>query len=95
MDAIASGTEVRRYVRIQVIGKHRVGKSSLVRRLLGENIKGVKSTDGIDVVKRCLINTKNNEWIVDTGKLHVFLVVLLYCCESYTFSINSWHMSAF
>ncbi|XP_063409151.1 uncharacterized protein LOC134692621 [Mytilus trossulus] len=45
--AMKDGKELRRYVRIQVIGKEGVGKSSLVRRLVGESIRGcVEIMDG-------------------------------------------------
>ncbi|CAC5422025.1 unnamed protein product [Mytilus coruscus] len=64
MEAIESGKEIRRYVRIQVIGEHGVGKSTLVRRLLGQDIKGDKSTDGIEINNRCQIRKSNGEWIV-------------------------------
>ncbi|VDI17508.1 Hypothetical predicted protein, partial [Mytilus galloprovincialis] len=69
-EAMNSGKEVRRYVRIQVVGKNGVGKTSLVCRLLGEkNIQNVTSTDGIDVtVKKCQIRTKDGKWIVGKGK---------------------------
>ncbi|XP_071181256.1 uncharacterized protein [Mytilus edulis] len=56
--------EVRKYVRIQVIGKSHAGKTSLVRRLLGKRIDDVKRTDGIDIDKTCRIRTSDGEWIV-------------------------------
>ncbi|XP_071121648.1 probable serine/threonine-protein kinase roco6 [Mytilus edulis] len=66
MHAIKFGTEVRQYVRIQVVGKDRVGKTSLVRRLLflekGEY--GGKSTDGIDISRKCQIRNSDGDWIV-------------------------------
>ncbi|XP_052097384.1 uncharacterized protein LOC127732394 isoform X2 [Mytilus californianus] len=62
--AIKDGTEIRRYVRIQVIGKDGVGKSSLVRRLVGDSNMKVNSTDGIDIVKKCQIRTTDGEWII-------------------------------
>ncbi|CAG2216938.1 unnamed protein product [Mytilus edulis] len=64
MKAIQYGKEVRQYVRIQVIGKDRVGKSSLVRRLLGQNINDVKSTDGIEINRSCKIRTSDGKWTV-------------------------------
>lgn len=67
MEAIQHGKEVREYVRIQVIGKDRVGKTSLVRRLLGKGIYDGTSTDGIDIDKTCLIRKSDGEWIVDEG----------------------------
>ncbi|CAG2228075.1 unnamed protein product [Mytilus edulis] len=62
--AIKDGTEIRRYVRIQVIGKDGVGKSSLVRRLVGDSNMKVNSTDGIDIVKKCQIRTTDGEWVI-------------------------------
>ncbi|CAC5368629.1 unnamed protein product [Mytilus coruscus] len=64
MEAIKSGKEMRKFVRIQVIGKDRVGKTSLVRRLLGQGIDDIKSTDGIDIARQCQIKTSDGEWIV-------------------------------
>ncbi|VDI14591.1 Hypothetical predicted protein, partial [Mytilus galloprovincialis] len=61
---IKDGTEIRRYVRIQVIGKDGVGKSSLVRRLVGDSNMKVHSTDGIDIVKKCQIRTTDGKWVI-------------------------------
>lgn len=73
-DAMKSGTESRQYVRIQVIGKDGVGKTSLVRRLLGKQIDDVESTDGIDIDKTCQIKTSDGEWIVGEGRcnFHIY-----------------------
>ncbi|CAC5404128.1 unnamed protein product [Mytilus coruscus] len=70
MKAIQSGTEVRKYVRIQVIGKDRVGKTSLVHRLLGYKTHDGKSTDGIAINRKCQIRTSDGggEWIVGEGE---------------------------
>ncbi|XP_052073940.1 uncharacterized protein LOC127711826 [Mytilus californianus] len=71
MKAIEFGSEVREYVRIQVIGKDRVGKTSLVSRLLGYGSHDGKSTDGIEINRKCQIRKKDGEWIVgkvDTKK---------------------------
>ncbi|XP_063409500.1 uncharacterized protein LOC134692836 isoform X2 [Mytilus trossulus] len=64
LTAIKDGTEIRRYVRIQVIGKDGVGKSSLVRRLVGDSNMKVNSTDGIDIVKKCQIRTTDGKWVI-------------------------------
>ncbi|CAG2233479.1 unnamed protein product [Mytilus edulis] len=62
-DAIRSGKEVRQYVRIHVIGKDSVGKTSLVRRLLGQGFElETKSTDGIDITRNCQIRAENGQW---------------------------------
>lgn len=75
MEAIESGSEVRRYVRIQVVGKHGVGKSSLVRRLLGEGIDDIKSTDGIDILKKCQIRRSDGEWFVSKSMLSYLILI--------------------
>ncbi|CAG2212928.1 unnamed protein product [Mytilus edulis] len=46
------------------LSKDRVGKTSLVRRLLGQDINNVESTDGIDINKTCQIRKSDGEWIV-------------------------------
>lgn len=77
IDAINSGTELRQYVRIQVIGKDRVGKTSLIRRLLylDKGQYGGQSTDGIDIYRKCQIRTCDGEWIVGEGKLYIFFSI--------------------
>ncbi|CAG2192063.1 unnamed protein product [Mytilus edulis] len=64
MEAISFGEEVRRFVRIHVIGKEGVGKSCLVRRLLGQKTDDIKSTDGIDILRKCQIRTVDGKWII-------------------------------
>lgn len=71
MEPIKSGKEIRKYVRIQVIGEGGVGKTSLVRRLLDKTIDGVESTDGIDIHRNCQINTSTGEWVFDKGESHI------------------------
>lgn len=58
--------EKRYFVRIMIVGKETVGKTSLVRRLLKEeNIDDVNSTDGLDiVVHRCKININDGKWMI-------------------------------
>lgn len=73
MDTIQSRYEVRKYVRIQVIGKDGVGKTSLVRRLLKQDLKDVTSTDGIDISRKCHIKESDGTWIFDNGELHYFI----------------------
>lgn len=70
MDTINTGIEVRQYVRIHVIGKDRVGKTSLVRRLLflEDGAYDGKSTDGIEVERKCQIRRKDGKWFVGGGK---------------------------
>ncbi|XP_063400197.1 obscurin-like [Mytilus trossulus] len=73
MEAIESGIEIRQYVRVQVIGKDRVGKTSLVRRLLylEDGKYDGKSTDGIEINRKCQIRKYDGAWFVgevDTQK---------------------------
>ncbi|VDI17324.1 Hypothetical predicted protein, partial [Mytilus galloprovincialis] len=73
MEAIESGIEIRQYVRVQVIGKDRVGKTSLVRRLLylEDGKYDGKSTDGIEINRKCQIRRNDGAWFVgevDTQK---------------------------
>lgn len=72
MEAIQSGKETRKFVRIQVIGKDRVGKTCLVRRLLGQGIDDVESTDGMEVSRQCQIQTSDGEWLVGEGEFDFF-----------------------
>lgn len=80
MEAIKSGKEMRKFVRIQVIGKDRVGKTSLVRRLLGQGIDDVGSTDGIEIARQCQIQTSDGEWIVSGGEL-IFSLHFIAPCD--------------
>lgn len=61
-----SKTENRYFVNIKVVGKQGAGKTSLVRRLLKENINDVSCTDGI-VIHRCKINIENGKWTFGKG----------------------------
>lgn len=71
---IKSKTEIRKYVRIQVIGKDRVGKTSLVQRLLNleDGAYNGKSTDGIEIDRKCQIRTTDGKWFVGDGKQRFF-----------------------
>ncbi|CAG2217898.1 unnamed protein product [Mytilus edulis] len=68
MERIQFGHEVRKYVRIQVIGKDGVGKTSLVRRLLNQDLEGVTSTDGIDISRKFHIKEDDGTWIFDNDQ---------------------------
>ncbi|XP_071123448.1 probable serine/threonine-protein kinase pats1 [Mytilus edulis] len=72
MDATKSGLETRQYVRIQVIGRDRVGKTSLVRRLLfpEDGEYDGKSTDGIEINRKCQIRRNDGEWFVGEVDTH-------------------------
>ncbi|XP_053376492.1 uncharacterized protein LOC123535387 [Mercenaria mercenaria] len=47
--ALQAGKEKDKSIRVNVVGNFRQGKSTLMRRLLGQKIKGIQSTDGIVV----------------------------------------------
>ena len=65
---LMKGKEKRYYVKIYFVGKQGVGKTSLMRRLLNEDIGDVESTDGLDIVKRCKIRVSDGKWIVNFSK---------------------------
>ncbi|XP_063436869.1 ankyrin repeat and sterile alpha motif domain-containing protein 1B-like [Mytilus trossulus] len=70
LNALESGSERRRDINLIIVGKKSVGKTSLVRRLFGEELQSVKSTNGIEIHRRrCRINLSNCEWnkVLDTG----------------------------
>ncbi|XP_062608528.1 uncharacterized protein LOC134270324 [Saccostrea cucullata] len=54
-----------RQVRIMVVGHYGVGKTTLTYGLIGKDMKGIESTDGIDLFRaRCRIDDSND----DTGE---------------------------
>lgn len=75
LNALKTGSKRRRDINLVVVGKKGVGKTSLVRRLFGEQIKDVKSTNGIEIHRqRCRINLSDWEWKKIPGKameLHI------------------------
>ncbi|XP_076081053.1 uncharacterized protein LOC143051961 [Mytilus galloprovincialis] len=69
LNALESGSERRRDIKLIIVGKKSVGKTFLVRRLFGEELQSVKSTNGIEIHRlRCRINLSNCEWnkVLDT-----------------------------
>ncbi|CAG2194445.1 unnamed protein product [Mytilus edulis] len=67
LKATQSGTSKRYNVRVMIVGKGQVGKTCLLRRLMKEQIDDVKSTDGLDIVrKKCQINVDTGEWDLST-----------------------------
>ncbi|VDI27951.1 Hypothetical predicted protein, partial [Mytilus galloprovincialis] len=58
--------ENRYFVRIMIVGRGRVGKTCLLKRLLKERITNdEQSTDGVDiVVQRCKININDGIWTI-------------------------------
>ncbi|KAL3888353.1 hypothetical protein ACJMK2_000723, partial [Sinanodonta woodiana] len=65
-EALKDGKETVHNIRIMVVGHMGVGKTTLVKRLLGEevNISERHSTEGIDVhVNCCDVSLSTHEWI--------------------------------
>jgi GTPase SAR1 family protein len=59
-----------------IVGENGVGKTCLMRRLLGEDIDDVTSTDGIDIViRKCKIRLSDGKWIVNEGIYQVQLYI--------------------
>ena len=79
LEIIRSGTEKRYYIRLMIVGESGVGKTCLMRRLLGEGIDDVTSTDGIDVITRkCKIRVSDGEWIPTKGIYQVQCTYFIY-----------------
>lgn len=69
LKTLATGSERRRDINLVIVGKKGVGKTSLVRRLFGENINDVKSTNGMEIHRsRCRISLNDWEWNKIPGK---------------------------
>ncbi|XP_045176022.2 uncharacterized protein LOC123536712 [Mercenaria mercenaria] len=62
--AIEEGKEIDKTIRVMVVGCYGQGKTTLVQRLLGQPIKTVESTNGIDIHK-CLIAQDGAKWESD------------------------------
>ena len=64
-DILRHGVEENYHIRVMVVGKQGVGKSTLTSRLLQRqvNIKQYNTTDGIDVhVHSCEVDIETGEW---------------------------------
>ncbi|XP_052081167.1 uncharacterized protein LOC127719186 [Mytilus californianus] len=60
---VESTSEEIYFIRVVVLGQEGVGKTTLVRRLLQENISQVESTNGIEInVDKCGISLHNGKW---------------------------------
>lgn len=64
---LQEGNEKRYHIKIMILGRQGVGKSSLMRRLLKESTNDVISTDGIDIVRRCKVDIESKDWIFCQG----------------------------
>ena len=79
LEIIKSGTERRYYIRLMIVGENGVGKTCLMRRLLGEDIDDVTSTDGIDIViRKCKIRLSDGKWILNKGIYRVQCTYFIY-----------------
>ncbi|XP_052096741.1 probable serine/threonine-protein kinase qkgA [Mytilus californianus] len=60
---LESGYEKKRDIRLVVVGKKGAGKTSLIRRLFGEDITDVTSTNGIEIHKtKCKAKSDDGIW---------------------------------
>ncbi|XP_053379025.1 uncharacterized protein LOC123529642 isoform X2 [Mercenaria mercenaria] len=61
LKAIEEGKERDKHVRVMVVGHFAQGKTSVTRRILGQSLKGVESTNGIEIhSKQC--NKNGTQW---------------------------------
>ncbi|XP_063419354.1 inversin-A-like [Mytilus trossulus] len=60
---LESGSEKKRDIRLVVVGKKGAGKTSLIKRLFGEDITDVTSTNGIEIHKiKCKAKSDDGIW---------------------------------
>ena len=74
-NALEEGEEQHYSIRLMVTGPYGVGKSTLTKRLLCQDvdIQDRTSTDGIDVhVKKCKISLDTSKWIMDQTGTNIF-----------------------
>ncbi|KAL3866940.1 hypothetical protein ACJMK2_044187, partial [Sinanodonta woodiana] len=67
-EALEAGKEKVYHIRLMVVGHLGVGKTTLTKRILGENVNEEPhvSTEGIEVHPRCVkIDLDTKEWIVE------------------------------
>ena len=82
LKALGEGKTEVHNIRVMVVGHFDVGKSTLTKRLLGEevNISDRNSTDGIDVhVKICRVAVETGLWEVKSkGQFYIHLYKVYY-----------------
>lgn len=62
-EAIQKGEEIDKTIRVNVVGNYAQGKTSLVRRLTGQSLEGVDSTNGVEVNRCKLISSTERQCI--------------------------------
>lgn len=72
LEAMDDEKEKIHNIRLIVVGNEGVGKTTLCRRLMGQSIQGVKSTNGIDIKQRIVVNLNTGERsFVENGMLYM------------------------
>ncbi|KAK3592281.1 hypothetical protein CHS0354_034049 [Potamilus streckersoni] len=89
IEALANGKEKAYNIRVMIVGNQGVGKTSLVQRLLGEQVKEgqSESTEGIEVHTRCCqIDHATGEWKRQhkTDELHLIDQRIASLVQKYT-----------
>lgn len=67
-NALAEGKVQIHNIRVMIIGQLGVGKTTLTKRLIGEDvdINQNESTDGIEVhINRCKVDVETGKWIAE------------------------------
>lgn len=55
-------------IRLMFVGLYGAGKTCTARRMMGKEIHGVSSTDGIDVyIGKCKVDIRNETWSTVDG----------------------------
>ena len=73
--ALNKGEYVNNLIRCMFVGHFSVGKTTLARGLLQQDIRGIQSTDGIEVtLRKCYLDKETNEWHIQ-GK---FLIIVFF-----------------
>lgn len=90
--ALEEGQEKDYNIRIMVVGPYGVGKTSVTKRLLNQevNIEQRESTDGIDVhVRNCKVSLHTKKWIVESAGTYIRLFQLRSSLTKFYVSISS------
>ena len=79
MEALKTGTTHANSIRVMVVGHSGVGKTTLTKRLFGEQVdvtKDIESTNSIDVhVRKCKVSLESGAWIsLSDGIFSIFSI---------------------